>query len=113
MIIVDNKFNRFITHYLHSLKKNGIYVILGGSLFRLFTALLLSPLIKLFSGKQIKIVDLKPNKDLDYIKKLFESGKMKPIIDGHFSLKEIQKAFKHYKDGDFKGKLVISVNSHK
>jgi NADPH:quinone reductase-like Zn-dependent oxidoreductase len=52
---------------------------------------------------------LKPNKDLDYINRLFETGKVKPVIDRLYRMDEIQKAFAIFDKGDHKGKIVITM----
>jgi NADPH:quinone reductase-like Zn-dependent oxidoreductase len=63
----------------------------------------------MFSKKKVLIVALKPNKDLAYMNELFEAGKVKPIIDGHFKLKDVPEAFRLFGRGDHKGKIVISI----
>jgi len=109
-LILDVKTNRSIFKYTGSLKPNGIYVTVGGSTTRLLQALILKPFIKLSIKKNISIVALKQNKDLKYLTGLFESGKLKPVIDGSFSLDEVKKALKIFAKGEHKGKLVITVD---
>lgn len=108
-MILDVKTNRSPFSYTRSLKRGGVYVTVGGSLGRLFQALVLSPFISLFSRKHIRIVSLKTNKDLPYVNELFNTGKLKPFIDGHFQLEEIHKAFDVYAKAEHKGKLVLTV----
>src|SRR5258706_6870313 len=60
-LILDVKTNRSMFDYARSLSRNGIYVTVGGSIARLFQALLGS-WIPMFSKKHIRIVALKPNK---------------------------------------------------
>ncbi len=80
-LILDAKTNRSIFNYLRSLNPNGTYVTVGGYMNRLLQALLLGPWISRIKKKQIRIVVLKPNKDLIYMNELFEAGKIKPVID--------------------------------
>jgi NADPH:quinone reductase-like Zn-dependent oxidoreductase len=108
-LILDVKTNRSIFDYCRALCPNGIYVTVGGSMVRLLQALLLGPWIEMVSKKKIRIVALKPNKDLAYINELFESGKLKPVIDGPYKLEEVPKAFRHFGEGAHKGKVVITV----
>jgi NADPH:quinone reductase-like Zn-dependent oxidoreductase len=108
-LILDVKMNRSIFEYIHVLNRYGIYVIVGGSMSRLFQALFLGPWISLFSKKKIRIVSLKPNKDLAYINELFETGKLKPVIDGPYRLDEFSKALKLFAEGGHKGKVVLSM----
>ena len=52
---------------------------------------------------------LKPNRDLEYINKLYAAGKIKPVIDGPYSLSEIPKAIQRFGEGKHKGKVVIAL----
>jgi len=92
---------------LRVLSSNGKYVTVGGYLNRLFPMLLLKPLISIFSKKSMHIVALKPNKDLDYISELFEAGKIRPVVDGPFSLSEVPKAIQYFGEGRHQGKVII------
>ena len=108
-LILDAKTNRSIFDYARALRPNGIYVTVGGSIIRLIQALILSPWISMISKKKICIVALKPNKDLAYMNELFETGKVKPVIDGPYKLDEVPYAFKLFGEGVHKGKVVITV----
>ena len=109
-LILDVKTNRPMRDYLRALNPEGIYVTVGGNMSRLLQALFLGPWISRFNKKHIRIVALKPNKDLDYMNNLFEAGKVKPVIDGTYRMDEIQKAFELFGRGDHKGKLVLVIN---
>ena len=76
---------------------------------RLFQALFLIPLIALTSKKAIRVVVLKPNKDLAYMSQLFEAGKVKPVIDSFRTLSEVPEAMRHFGAGNHKGKVVITL----
>ena len=108
-LILDVKTNRSMFSYTRALSRNGVYVTVGGSLARLLQALLLAPLIKMIYKKHIHIVALKTNKDLVYMNKLFESGKVKPVIDGPYKLDEVPEAFRLFGKGEHKGKVVITI----
>ena len=108
-LILDVKTNRPISDYTRVLSRNGIYVTVGGSMGRLLQALLLAPWISMIHKKQIRIVALKPNKDLAYMNELFEAGKIKPVIDGPYKLDEVPAAFRIFGDGAHKGKIVITM----
>lgn len=106
-LILDVKTNRSMFSYARALSPNGVYVTVGGSTARLLQALLLAPLIRMIYKKHIRIVALKTNKDLAYMNKLFESGKVKPVIDGPYKLDEVPDAFRLFGKGEHKGKVVI------
>lgn len=108
-LVLDAKTNRSVFNYTRSLYRNGVYVTVGGSLSRLLQALLLGPWISMVSKKHIRIVALKPNKDLAYMNGLFEAGKIKPVIDGPYKLEEVPEAFRIFGKADHKGKLVITI----
>ena len=63
----------------------------------------------MISKKHIRIVALKPNKDLFYMNGLFEAGKVKPVIDGPYKLNEVPEAFRIFGKGEHKGKVVITM----
>jgi NADPH:quinone reductase-like Zn-dependent oxidoreductase len=108
-LILDVKTNRSVFDYARALCRNGVYVTVGGSMGRLLAALFLRPWISMISKKHIRIVVLKPNKDLAYMNELFEAGKVKPVIDGPYKLDEVSKAFRIFVKGEHKGKLVITL----
>jgi NADPH:quinone reductase-like Zn-dependent oxidoreductase len=108
-LILDVKTNRSIFEYTRALNPNGIYVTVGGSMTRLLQALFLGPWISMISKKRIRIVGLKPNKDLAYMNELFEAGKVKPVIDGPYKLSEVPEAIRYFGEGKHKGKVVITM----
>ena len=108
-LILDVKTNRSMFNYTRALCANGIYVTVGGSMGRLFQALLLGPFISMISKKHIRIVSLKPNKDLVYMNELFEAGKIKPVIEGPYKLDQFPEAFRIFDEGEHKGKVVITM----
>ena len=108
-LILDVKTNRSMVAYARALSRNGVYVTVGGSTARLLQALLLAPWIRMIYKKYIRIVALKTNKELAYLNKLFEAGKIKPVIDGPYKLEEVPEAFRHFGRGTHKGKVVIII----
>lgn len=108
-LILDVKTKRSMFDCAHALSRNGIYVTVGGSMGRLFQALLFAPWISMISKKHIRLVALKKNKDLAYMNELFEAGKIKPVIDGPYQLDEVPEAFRIFGKGDHKGKIVITM----
>jgi NADPH:quinone reductase-like Zn-dependent oxidoreductase len=109
-LILDVKTKRSPVEWTRALRPNGRYVTVGGSMARLYQALLLWPWISMIQKKRLGIVVLKPNKDLGYMKELFEAGKVVPIIDGPYPLSEVPEAFRHFGAGRHKGKVVITVS---
>lgn len=108
-LILDTKTTRSIFNYLRVLKPGGTYVTVGGLTPRLLQVSLLGPIIRLLSGKDVRLVNLKPNKDSAYVNDLFEAGKLKPLIDGPYALSEIPKLLQYFGEGKHKGKVVIGL----
>jgi len=108
-LILDVKTNRSMFAYARALCRKGVYVTVGGSMLRLLQSLLLAPWISMISKKHIRLVALKTNKDLAYMNGLFEAGKIKPVIDGPYKLDEVPEAFRIFRKGEHKGKIVITM----
>jgi NADPH:quinone reductase-like Zn-dependent oxidoreductase len=108
-LILDAKTNRSMYDYARALCPHGVYVTVGGSMSRLFQSLLLAPWIRMIHKKYIRLVSLKPNKDLKYINKLFEEGKMKVVIDGPYPFDKVPEAFLRFNKAEHKGKVVITI----
>lgn len=108
-LILDAKTTRSPFAYARALRPNGTYVTVGGALPRLLQAFLLGRPIARFKRKQIRVVALKPNKELAYINELFEAGKFKPVIDRPFTLEEVPAAMEYARSEQHKGKIVITV----
>ena len=76
---------------------------------RLLQGLFLWPWIALTTRKRIRLLALKPNKDLVYMRELFEAGKVVPVIDGSYGLADVPEAFRYFGTGRHRGKIVVTV----
>jgi NADPH:quinone reductase-like Zn-dependent oxidoreductase len=56
------------------------------------------------------IVGLRANRDLPYLNALFEAGKLVPVIDGPYKLRDAPEAFRLIGAARHKGKIVITVD---
>lgn len=108
-LILDAKTNRSAFDYARSLNRNGVYVTVGGSIGHLLQVLILAPLIRMIQSKHLRIVALKPNKDLAFMNDLFEKGKVRTVIDGPYRLDQLGEAFRHFAKADHLGKIVITI----
>jgi NADPH:quinone reductase-like Zn-dependent oxidoreductase len=99
-----------LSDYLQALKPEGTLVITGGSLVTLFQAARKAKSVSKSGGQKIYVVSLKQNQqDLILIKELLESGKIKPVIDGCYSLRKTPEAFWYFAKEHPRGKVVIRV----
>jgi NADPH:quinone reductase-like Zn-dependent oxidoreductase len=100
-----------ISDYKRALNPKGVYVFIGGSIAAMFQAMLLGPLISM-NGKQ-KMGSMgvaQPNqKDLVFMKELLEAGKVVPVIDRRYPLRETAEALRYLEKGHAQGKVVITV----
>jgi NADPH:quinone reductase-like Zn-dependent oxidoreductase len=109
-LIVDTKTTRSPSDHVRALKPGGTYATVGGPANRqLLTILLVGWWYRLSTGRTIRLVALKPNRNLQYMNEQFEAGKLVPVIDGPYPLSEGREAFRHFGAGDHKGKVVITI----
>ncbi len=111
-LILDVKTDRSIFDYRRALCSNGIYVTVGGKTSRILQLVFLGSLISMTGSRKLTLIMHKPNKNLDTLNELFESGKVKPVIDRCFPLSETAEAFRYYGEGCFKGKIVITARNN-
>lgn len=90
-----------------SLEQNGKFLMAVAGLPQWFLVLRTS-----ISGskKAVAGVALPSKKDLNFIKDLFESGKIKPVIDRSYSLEELAEAHRYVDMGHKKGVWLFKIN---
>ncbi len=76
---------------------------------QIFQAMLLGPWISIIERKKMGSLLVKPNQDLAFMKELIEAGKVKPVIDRCYPLRQAAEAFKYYEKGHARGKVIITV----
>lgn len=106
-LILDAKTNRPVAHYRRVLTKGGKYISIGGEMKRILQITATQKWNSLIYGQQIKVLGLKPNKDLNLMNEWFEQGKMKPILEGPFPLEDIPRLLQHFGEGKHRGKIII------
>jgi NADPH:quinone reductase-like Zn-dependent oxidoreductase len=113
-LILDMAGNRPLSTLRHALTPEGTLVIIGGEeggrwlggTDRQIRALLLSPFVR---QRLRTFVAKEGAEDLLVLKELIESGKVTPVIDRTYSLREAADAIRHLHEGHARGKLVLSV----
>jgi NADPH:quinone reductase-like Zn-dependent oxidoreductase len=107
-MILDAVGKRTFFSCLPSLTEKGIYITehLFFPKYHPFQLMLGS----FIGGKKAKIHFTKPNdKDLDFLRKLVEEEKIRPIIEKCYPLEQIVEAHQHIQSGRTKGKIVLKV----
>ena len=108
-LILDAKTDRSPFAYVRALNPNGTYVTVGGSMPRLLQTLVLGPLIARLYHKHMRIVGLKPNKDLAHMNELFEAGDLQPVLDGPHTLADLPEAFRFFGTAEHRGKIIVTM----
>jgi NADPH:quinone reductase-like Zn-dependent oxidoreductase len=106
-LIISTVGYRPIKDFKKALNPKGIYIATGGTMSQIFQAMMLGPFLSERDGKRLGSMVVKPNKDLDFLTGLMESGEVKPIIEKTFPLVDIVNALKHYDTGHASGKIII------
>jgi len=110
-LILATNGDRSISDYRRALSPRGIYVQTGGSMAQMSQAMLQGPWISMTGSKKMGNMGIaKPNqKDLVVMKGLLETGKVKPVIDRCYPLREVADAIRYLEEGHAQGKVVITV----
>lgn len=101
---------RSMEDYERALAPGGCYVMAGGSWSQVFQSAARGPRVMKSAGKRFGRFTYSPDAgDLGFMKELIEAGKVKPLIDGVYPLKDIAEAFRRFAEGHARGKVVIRV----
>jgi NADPH:quinone reductase-like Zn-dependent oxidoreductase len=112
-LILEMAGNRSLADFRRALTPKGTLVLVGGSGGRWFMgtgrtlrAVLVSPLV----GQRLRSFLSKPKgADLVVLKELLEAGKLTPVIDRTFPLRETPEAIRYVGEQSTQGKTVITV----
>jgi 2-desacetyl-2-hydroxyethyl bacteriochlorophyllide A dehydrogenase len=110
--IIEVNGYRSILRYGRALNQNGTYVMAGSSrpILQILQSALLGPIVSKTGRKKMSFMGVAKinRKDLDALKDLLETGKIKPVIDRGYPLSETAEAFRYFAEGHARGKVVIS-----
>lgn len=104
-LVVDMKTKRATRALARALTSKGRYVTVGGDPGRLIAVLF----ARLFGRRNMHIVSLKSNKNLDMLAPLISNGTLKPVIDGPYPLEDAPRLVRHFGEGRHTGKVVMEV----
>jgi len=112
LILAANGYHS-ISDYKRALSPTGTYVTTGGSDAQMFQTMLLGPFISRTGRQKMGNSAHKPNqKDLVLLKELIETGKVTPVIDRRFPLRDVADAIRYLEAGHAQGKVVITVEQN-
>jgi NADPH:quinone reductase-like Zn-dependent oxidoreductase len=110
-LILDVAAHRSVFDYRRALNPEGIFMMVGGSLATLLQVVFLGALVSRIGSKRIGLNTWEPNKreDLAFLAELFEAGKVVPVIDRRYTLREVPDALRYLAKGHAQGKIVITM----
>ena len=112
-VMLDLVGNRSLSDCMGTLSRQGTYVLVGVSdmdrwfgLARQIKALSLSPFVR----QSVRVFIVRHNRaDLAVLKELVEAGKVTPVIDRRYPLREVPEALRYQGEGHARGKIIITV----
>ncbi|MGH2968501.1 MAG: NAD(P)-dependent alcohol dehydrogenase [Solirubrobacteraceae bacterium] len=112
-VMLDLVASRSLSDCRRALTARGTYVLVGVAdmgrwfgLARQLTVLSSSPLVR----QRMRVFIVKHNRDdLAVLKELVEGGKVAPVVDRRYKLREVPEALRYQGEGHTRGKIVIAV----
>jgi NADPH:quinone reductase-like Zn-dependent oxidoreductase len=109
LILAANAYHS-IFDYRRALSQDGIYVMVGGGGVQILQAMFLGPFLSLMGSKKMRLGMANINlRDLAVLKDLLEAGKVVPVIDRRYPLRDVAEALRYLGEGHAQGKVIISV----
>jgi NADPH:quinone reductase-like Zn-dependent oxidoreductase len=112
-LILDNVENRSLSDCRRALTPAGTLVLNSGTgaqglalLVRLVTPLVLAPVVR---QRLRRYLSVPKHEDLVLLKGLVEAGKLRPVIDRTYPLRETPAALAYIEGGHARGKVVVTV----
>jgi NADPH:quinone reductase-like Zn-dependent oxidoreductase len=109
-VIIDMNAHRSVFDYARALNPDGSYIAIGGTMPAILRVAALGPWMAMTKRKKMSVLSHKPNiKDLIRLTEFLEAGRIAPVIDRQYPLREVAVAIQYLSEGKANGKLVINV----
>jgi NADPH:quinone reductase-like Zn-dependent oxidoreductase len=114
-LIIDNVGNHSLPEIRRVLAANGTLVIVGGpsdnAWFGPLTGLMKAAVISPFVRQKMIFMLAQANKDdLDILRDMMQTGKLTPVIDRSFKLRETAEAISYLEQGHARGKVIVTLD---
>jgi NADPH:quinone reductase-like Zn-dependent oxidoreductase len=107
-LVVDMIARRSVLACARALRPKGTYFVTGGATRVLFGALLLGPLIRLATGKRVRVLAVPQDPNvLRAVTDLCAERVIVPAIDRQYPVSEAREALRYVSEGRQRGKVVI------
>jgi NADPH:quinone reductase-like Zn-dependent oxidoreductase len=114
-LILDTAGNRPLSRLRRALTPRGTLVLVGGEgggrwLGGFQRQLLWTPMLSPFVGQRLRgLTSAVRGEDLRVLRELVEAGKVTPVVDRTYPLREAPDAIRYLREGRARGKLVVTV----
>lgn len=109
-LIVDAQGTRPMSAIKRSLAPGGTYAMVGGQMKRVPQLWLHGAFDRLRGeSRRLRLVAYRPNKGLDELARLLETGRLVPVIDRTYPLEEVPEALAYFGTGQHKGKIAVTI----
>jgi NADPH:quinone reductase-like Zn-dependent oxidoreductase len=113
-VILDIGGNRPLSHLRRALTRQGTLVLVGGESGDRWTGgmgrQVLAVAASAFSRQNMRMfINKERSADLQYLTELIDAGKVTPIIDRTYPLRQTPEAIRYLEEGHSRGKIVITV----
>jgi NADPH:quinone reductase-like Zn-dependent oxidoreductase len=108
--IIDVASHQSIFESRRSLRPNGVYVWIGGSMTSFLQAVVVGPVMSLAGSRALgPMWWWRPFKQEDVadLVEMIDAGKVRPVVDRTYPLDEVAEALRFVEDGHARGKVVI------
>jgi NADPH:quinone reductase-like Zn-dependent oxidoreductase len=110
--ILDTDAHHSILECRRALRPRGVYVTLGGTTATLLQMLFLAPAISIATDKSMGLMfwwkPFNPD-DVEALKELIATGKVRPVIDRRYPLSQVVDALRYVDERRARGKVAITV----
>lgn len=105
-LLLDAVGNHSLSACRRVVHATGAYVMVAGSPTHLLKAVILSRFAR---QRLVFFIATNNREDLVFLKELIEAGKVTPVIDRRYTLREVPEAIRYLGEGHARGKVVINV----
>jgi NADPH:quinone reductase-like Zn-dependent oxidoreductase len=113
-VIFDCIGNHGLREYRRVMAPRAIHLGVGGTfhgMFHLAIGIFAPMLLSRISSQKFALVMTKKKKEhLPILRDLLDSGKVTPVLDGHYTFSQFREAMQHLMQGHARGKVVITVS---